>query len=99
MATPSLAKRLGRVRHARSDGLDQVEPFLRRLRALPGLVEKKRGVFYRQSKAFLHFHEDPSGLFADVRLAEDFERFRVETDEEQDAVLARIQVRLLGPLP
>ena len=45
------------------------EPLLARLRSLPGLVEKSRGVFYRKSKAFLHFHEDPRGLFADIRNA------------------------------
>ena len=66
-------------------------PFLERLRVVPGLVEKNRGVFYVRSKAFLHFHEDPSGLHADVRLGPEFSRFRVETDEERDALLARIK--------
>jgi hypothetical protein len=79
------------VRHAGRDGLDQVEPFLEQLRTLSGLVERKRGVFYRKSKAFLHFHEDGSGLYADVKLTGDFERFRVETDEERDFLLARIR--------
>ena len=62
-----------------------------RLRAVPGLVEKARGVFYVRSKAFLHFHEDPSGLHADVRLGSEFSRVRVETAEERNALLARIQ--------
>ena len=79
------------MRHARAEALDGLEPFLERLRAVPGLVEKTRGVFYVRSRAFLHFHEDPSGLHADVRLGSDFSRFRVETAEERDAVLARIQ--------
>jgi hypothetical protein len=69
------------------------------LRALPGLVEKKRGVFYCRSKAFLHFHEDPSGLYADVKLAGDFERFRVETDAERDVLLARIEASGLRQVP
>jgi len=72
-------------------GLDELEPMLARLRRLDGLVEKKRGVFYRRSKAFLHFHEDPSGLHADVRLATEFERFRVQTQDEQDAVIDAIE--------
>jgi hypothetical protein len=71
------------MRHAGPAALDQLEGFLARLRRVPGLVEKKRGVFYRGSKAFIHFHEDPKGLHADVRLATDFERFRVETPAEQ----------------
>ena len=25
-------------------------------------------MFYRRSAAFLHFHEDPAGFFADVRI-------------------------------
>ncbi len=58
---------------------------------MPGLVEKKPGVFYRKSKAFLHFHEDPSGLHADVRFEEEFERVRAETDAEREALLARIR--------
>jgi hypothetical protein len=72
-------------------GLDELEPMLARLRRLDGLVEKKRGVFYRRSKAFLHFHEDPSGLHADVRLRTDFERFRVQTQDEQDALIDEIE--------
>jgi hypothetical protein len=57
------------MKHAGSLALDQLEPLLAAIRALPGLKEKGRGVFYRGGKAFLHFHEDPAGLFADVRLA------------------------------
>jgi hypothetical protein len=78
------------VRHAGSEALDELEGLLARVRTVPGLVEKKRGVFYRGSKAFLHFHEDPLGLHADVRLTSDFERFRVETASERKALLDRI---------
>jgi hypothetical protein len=78
------------VRHATPAALYELEPLLCRLRKLDQLVEKKRGVFYRKSKAFLHFHEDPAGLHADVRLDADFERFRVQTRDEQDALIERI---------
>jgi hypothetical protein len=54
------------LRHARDQDLDRIEGLLAQVRTLPGLVEKKRGVFYRKSPAFLHFHEDPTGLFADI---------------------------------
>jgi hypothetical protein len=54
------------MRHARDQDLDRVDGLLAELRTLPGLVEKKRGVFYRKSRAFLHFHEDPKGMFADI---------------------------------
>jgi hypothetical protein len=79
------------VRHARHEALVDLEPLLTSLRALPGLREKSPGVFYRGSKAFLHFHEDPSGLHADVRLSRDFERFRVQTARERDAFVARVR--------
>jgi hypothetical protein len=69
------------VRHARAEALDRLEPLLAELRALPGVVEKGRGVFYRRGKAFVHFHEDPKGLFADLREpGGDFDRIDV-TDE------------------
>jgi hypothetical protein len=61
------------------------------LRETPGLREKKRGTFYRGSKAFLHFHEDPAGLFADVRLDDDFERVEVSQASEQKRLLRRIR--------
>jgi len=66
------------------------------LRALPVLKEKKRGTFYRGSKAFIHFHEDAAGMFADVRLTDEFERFRVTTEQEQNTCLRRIRTTLGG---
>ncbi|MEY2570810.1 MAG: hypothetical protein QOE63_1160, partial [Acidimicrobiaceae bacterium] len=76
--------------HATPAALDELEPLLERLRTLPMLTEKKRGVFYAGSRAFLHFHEDPTGFHADVRLGDDFERFRVQTQDERDVLLDRI---------
>ena len=67
------------MKHATPAALDRLEGLLVQLRTLP-LKEKSRGVFYRKSKAFLHFHEDPAGLFADIRNADgsDFERIKVD---------------------
>jgi hypothetical protein len=79
------------VRIARAAALDELEPLLQSIRSVPGLVERKRGVFYRRSRAFIHFHEDPSGMHADVRLGETFERVRVQTNEERNALLERIR--------
>ena len=78
------------MRHARPEALARLEPMLVALRTIDGLQEKKPGVFYRRTRAFLHFHEDPSGLHADVRSNDDFERFRVETDDEQRQLVRRI---------
>ena len=82
------------MRHASAASLDELEPLLAKLRAVPGLVERSRGVFYRRSRAFLHFHEDPAGLFADLRLDADFERFRVQDGGEQADLLRRVQAAL-----
>jgi hypothetical protein len=79
------------MKHAGHATLVRLETLLKSLRALPGLIEKKPGIFYLKSKAYLHFHEDPAGIFADVRLAGDeFERFAINTRQEQDALLERI---------
>ena len=78
------------MKHAGPAALDALEPLLERVRALPGLKEKARGAFYRKSRAVLHFHEDPAGLFADVRLSgDDVTRMRVTDPAEQEA-LARL---------
>jgi hypothetical protein len=79
------------MRHATSETLQEIEPLLERLRSVPGLVEKRPGIFYRKSKAFLHFHEDSSGLHADVRFEEGFERVRTETDVEREELVARVR--------
>lgn len=84
------------MKHAGETALDQLETLLAELRALPGPVEKKRGVFYLKSKAFLHFHEDPAGLFADVRDAagKDFERIDVSGEAGRMRLLAVVASRL-----
>lgn len=82
------------MRHAGPDALARLEPLLGELRGCDGLVEKRPGVFYRRSRAFLHFHEDPSGLHADVRLEDDFERRRVETVAERAELLAVVRAAL-----
>lgn len=79
------------MKHAGSSALDRLGPLLTQIRALPGLKERSRGVFYWKGRAFLHFHEDPGGLFADVRDAQgaDFDRVEVSGSEGQ-AVLLRL---------
>jgi hypothetical protein len=81
------------MKHAGPDAFAMLEPLLRDLRALPGLSERSLGVFYRRSKAFLHFHEDDGGLFADFRFADrgDFERVRVSTAAERKRFLALVR--------
>ncbi len=85
------------MRHARADALDALEPLLVQIRARPELTERSRGTFYRKSQAFLHFHEDPAGMFADVRLAPgEFTRMRVSTKAEQRAFMSAVRTALTG---
>jgi hypothetical protein len=69
---------------------------LQRIRSFDGLVEKSPGIFYRKSKPFLHFHDDPSGIFADVRLKpdEEFTRFQVDSSEMQSSFLLHVATAL-----
>jgi hypothetical protein len=80
------------VRHVTAAGLDELDDVLSELRGVDGLKEKSRGVFYRGSRAFLHFHEDPHGFYADVRLDADFERMRVTTKAERKRLLSVVRV-------
>ena len=84
------------MKHAGVTTLDQLEPLIERLRAIPALKEKSRGVFYLKSRAFLHFHEDPKGLFADIRTADgkDFDRFQVDETATWDAFVTTASTRI-----
>lgn len=85
------------MKHATAAALDRLDALLDDLRALPGLTETSRGVFYRKGNAFLHFHEDPRGLFSDLREAggADFERFDVTAPSGRRDLLAAVKARLV----
>jgi len=75
------------MKHAGPRALAILEALLGQIRRLPGLVEKKPGVFYRGGRAFLHFHEDPAGLFADLKVGQEFERFALNSASERNALV------------
>ena len=80
------------MKHASEQTITALAPLLEQIRPLPGLKEKKTGIFYRKSRAFLHFHEDGDKIYADVRLQEpDFQRFPVTTQDEQVTFLKTVQ--------
>ena len=85
------------MRHATEADLDRLEPLLVRLRTIEALTERKRGLFQRRSKAYLHFHGDGDDLYADVRLTDDFVRSRVTTPAEQEALAATVEAHLSPP--
>jgi hypothetical protein len=79
------------MKHAGDATLDEIAGLLEGLRKHQALKEKKRGVFYLKSAAFLHFHEDPEGIFADVRADTGWERLPVNTKAQRRAFLARVR--------
>jgi hypothetical protein len=81
------------MRHAGPQAFDALKDLLVAIRAR-GLKEPRPGIFYRKGKAWLHFHEDKAGLFADLRLGAEWERFRV-SDEGEQANLLRLIDRSL----
>lgn len=78
---------------ASAGDLDQIEDVLAVLRALPGVTEKKRGVFYCGHQAFVHFHNDDGIVVADARLksGEDFARPDVSTKAARAAFVKSIK--------
>ena len=83
------------MKHAGAAALDRLSPLVQGIRDIGALRERSRGVFYLRSRAFLHFHEDPAGLFADLRTANgDFERFQVDADASARSVVDLVKRRV-----
>jgi len=85
------------VKHAGPAALDSLEPIIAEIRKLEGLKEKKRGSFYRGSVGFLHFHEDPAGFFADLKVGVEFTRMPVNNRREIEAFIR--QARKANAMP
>jgi len=79
------------MKHATDKALDKLEDLIKEIRKFGKLKEKQRGIFYMKSIAFLHFHEDLAGLFGDLRIDNDFERFSVNSPDEKKAFLSKIK--------
>jgi hypothetical protein len=77
------------MNHAGPEALNTLDDLLAAVRAR-GVKEPRPGSFYRQGKAWLHFHEDKAGLFADIRVGPEWQRFRVSETEERAALLSLI---------
>jgi hypothetical protein len=84
------------MKHATDAALGAISDLLDKIRTRSELKEKKLGVFYRKSKAFLHFHEDQSGMFADLNTGQQFERFPVNSLQERRTFFAAIDRALMS---
>jgi uncharacterized protein (TIGR00251 family) len=79
------------MKHAGANTLAALESLLLRVRENAALVERTPGSFYLKSKAYLHFHEDRSGIYADAKLSgTEFTRVRATTAQEQEHLLSLI---------
>jgi len=79
------------MRHAGAAALDRLESLLQEVRYRhPQLKERKRGTFYRGGQAWLHFHEDPAGLFADLKIDGEWARFAVGSAAGCNALLENL---------
>ena len=83
------------MKHATPATLRQIDGLLSQLRTLPGLKEKAAGTFYRGGAAFLHFHEDPAGIFADMKVDGDWLRCAINSEKAR-AKLVRDARRVLA---
>ena len=73
--------------------LEALEPWFVDVRALgiPGLVEKANGAFYQRRNGILHFHEDGDGVYADVKVAGEWERVGIDTAAGKRKVLSMLR--------
>jgi hypothetical protein len=78
------------MKHAGDETLDALEQVLCEARKYVALRERKRGAFYMKSVGILHFHEDPAGIFADLKVDGEWQRFPVNTRAEQRSLLAKL---------
>jgi hypothetical protein len=79
------------MKHAGAATLRQLEPLLRKLRTISALVERKPGTFYLRSSAFLHFNEDPAGVFADIKLnGASFQRMALRDEKDHASLLKQV---------
>jgi len=83
------------MRHAGAAALDRLDGLLQQVRRRhPQLKERKRGAFYRGGRGWLHFHEDPAGLFADLKVGGEWVRLPVNAATECAALLRRLEETL-----
>lgn len=74
------------MKHATARALEPLAVLVAYLRGRRELRERTPGVFYRGRSAFLHFHEDTAGVFADVRTLDGWKRLPVASPAQQEGL-------------
>jgi hypothetical protein len=85
------------MHHAGAEALDRLGTLLASLRARAALREKRPGIFYVKGRAFLHFHADRAGLFADLREGDGWRRLPVNQPDECRTLLLLVDQALASP--
>jgi hypothetical protein len=80
----------------KSTTLECIEPLLAVLREYSAFSEVRPTAFHLNGRDFIHFHEEPEGIFADVRLSKSRIRMPVSTQQQQAELLERIEDTLLS---
>jgi hypothetical protein len=78
------------VKRAGTAALERIASLLEELRTYAALRERTPGHFFLGPHEVLHFHDDPAGVFADLRLSGRFVRLPVSTPAEQAELLGRV---------
>jgi len=70
-------------------------PVLRQLRDIKGVREERPGIFYARREPFVHFHTDPSGLYADLKKSggSGFDRYLLATPAQQRKLVEDAKLR------
>ena len=80
---------------ADTDALSRLAPVLRQLRDIKGVREERPGIFYARREAFVHFHEDANGLYADLKKSggSGFDRYPLATPAQQRKLVDDTRLR------
>ena len=75
--------------------LATLAPLLRQLRDIKGVREERPGIFYARRDAFVHFHEDANGLYADLKKpgGSGFDRYLLATPAQQRKLVDDARLR------
>lgn len=78
----------------KTETLNKLEPLLRFLRSYEVLEETSETRFLLKGRDFIHFHDDPDGLWADARLTKGRIRLSVASQSEQGELMEMITRKL-----
>jgi hypothetical protein len=74
--------------------LETLAPLLKFLRSYEVLGEANETKFLLKGRDFIHFHDEPEGLWADVKLSKGRVRVSVSTASEQSELMEKVAKKL-----